>query len=184
VRTVDLPTLKTVRAKWALTTAQAGALLAQLPPLARTMVGLAILSGVRRGELFALCWQDIDERQRVRTVREAVYDGSFGTPKTEDAEGSQRLRHIDQQSMRDVAKIAVLRREPRLKEHLVEDSTRMLLARDGGREASKQPSSHPIDAMIGSTIAPTLLSAPRCATEPSPTGTRAASRAESPRPWR
>jgi hypothetical protein len=49
VRGVDLPTLKTVRAKWALTTAQAGALLAQLPPLARTMVGLAILSGGRRG---------------------------------------------------------------------------------------------------------------------------------------
>jgi integrase len=55
---------------------------AQLP-LARTMVGLAILSGVRRRELFALRWQDIDEPQRGLTVREAVYDGSFGTPKTE-----------------------------------------------------------------------------------------------------
>ncbi|PYR23517.1 MAG: hypothetical protein DMF98_18280, partial [Acidobacteria bacterium] len=43
----------------------------------------AILSGLRRGELFALRWQDIDERRRVLTVREAVYDGSFGTPKTE-----------------------------------------------------------------------------------------------------
>ena len=78
-----MPTLKTVRPKWALTTAQASALLAELPPLARTMVGLAILSGLRRGELFALRWQDIDERRRVLTVREAVYDGSFATPKTE-----------------------------------------------------------------------------------------------------
>jgi integrase len=47
------------------------------------MVGLAILSGLRRGELFALRWQDIDEASRVLTVREAVYDGAFDTPKTE-----------------------------------------------------------------------------------------------------
>ncbi len=47
------------------------------------MVGLAILSGLRRGELFALRWKDIDERARLLTVREAVYDGTFGSPKTE-----------------------------------------------------------------------------------------------------
>ena len=47
------------------------------------MVGLAILSGLRRGELFALRWQDIDEESRVLTVREAVYDSTFDTPKTE-----------------------------------------------------------------------------------------------------
>ena len=82
-RGVDLPTLRCVRPKWALTTGQAAALLAALPPLARTMVGLAILSGLRRGELFALRWKDIDEHARVLTVREAVYDGTFGTPKTE-----------------------------------------------------------------------------------------------------
>ena len=81
-RGVDLPTLRCVRPKWALTTAQATALLTALPPLARTMVGLAILSGLRRGELFALRWKDIDEHA-VLTVREAVYDGTFGTPKTE-----------------------------------------------------------------------------------------------------
>ncbi len=56
-RGVDLPTLRNVRPKWALTTAQATALLSALPPLARTMVGLAILSGLRRGELFALRWK-------------------------------------------------------------------------------------------------------------------------------
>ena len=79
---VDLPTLRCVRPKWALTTAQATALLIALPSLARTMVGLAILSGLRRGELFALRWKDIEEHVRVLTVREAVYDGAFGTPKT------------------------------------------------------------------------------------------------------
>ena len=47
------------------------------------MVGLAMLSGLRRGELFALRWKDIDDDARMLTVREAVYDGKFGTPKTE-----------------------------------------------------------------------------------------------------
>jgi integrase len=82
-RGVDMPTLRCVRPKWALTRSQAVALLGSLPPLARTMVGLAILSGLRRGELFALRWKDVDEQARLLTVREAVYDGTFSTPKTE-----------------------------------------------------------------------------------------------------
>jgi len=81
-RGVDLPTLRTVRSKWALTTDQAAALLTGLRLLPRTMAGLAILSGLRRGELFALRWQDLDETSRTLTVREAVYEGTFDTPKT------------------------------------------------------------------------------------------------------
>jgi len=53
-RDVNMPTLKTVRPKWVLTTKQATQLLDMLPPLGRTMAGLAMLSGLRRGELFAL----------------------------------------------------------------------------------------------------------------------------------
>jgi integrase len=34
------------------------------------MVGLAILSGLRRGELFALRQRNIDEQARLLTVRE------------------------------------------------------------------------------------------------------------------
>jgi len=82
-RDVDMPTLKTVRPKWALTTHQAALLLEALPPLGRTMVGLAMLSGVRRGELFALRWRDLDEHDRTLAVREAVYEGRFDTPKTQ-----------------------------------------------------------------------------------------------------
>jgi integrase len=82
-RGVELPTLKTVRPKWALTPDQAARLLDKMSPLGRAMVGLAILSGLRRGELFALRWRDIDEDKRTLTVREAVYDGKFSTPKTE-----------------------------------------------------------------------------------------------------
>jgi integrase len=83
LRGVDLPKLRCVRPKWALTRPQAAALLDALPMLPRTMVGLGILSGLRRGELFALRWRDIDEHARLLTVREAVYDGVFSTPKTE-----------------------------------------------------------------------------------------------------
>jgi integrase len=71
-RDVDLPALKTVRPKWALTIAQAGQLLQALPPLARTMAGLAMLSGLQRGELFALRWRDVNEPSRCLTVREAT----------------------------------------------------------------------------------------------------------------
>ena len=48
----------------------------------KTMVGLAMLSGLRRGELFALRWRDLDEAASVFDVREAVYEGTFSTPKT------------------------------------------------------------------------------------------------------
>jgi integrase len=57
----------------------ATALLAELPPLARTMVGLALLSGLRRGKPFALRWRDFDEQSQSLIVREAVYDGTFST---------------------------------------------------------------------------------------------------------
>lgn len=82
-RGVELPKLRNVRLKWALTTSQAAALLEALSLLPKTMVGLAVVSGLRRGELFALRWRDIDQQARLLTVREAVYDGVFSTPKTE-----------------------------------------------------------------------------------------------------
>jgi integrase len=66
-----------------LTIDQASALLDQVSsPLARTLAGLALLTGVRRGELFALRWQDVDEQQRGLQVRAAVYEGVFDDPKT------------------------------------------------------------------------------------------------------
>jgi hypothetical protein len=48
----------------------------------RTLVGLALLRGLRRGELFALRWWDIDEPTRSLQVRTAVYEGVFDDPKT------------------------------------------------------------------------------------------------------
>jgi integrase len=72
-RDVDLPPLRNVRPKWVLTTVQAGQLLQVLPPLARTTVGVAMMTGLRRGELFALRWKAIDLQERHLTVQEAVY---------------------------------------------------------------------------------------------------------------
>jgi len=82
-RGVDLPPQRSVRPKFALTPQQAAALLNKLPPLAKTMVALDLLTGLRRGEIFALRWKDIDWEGKYLKVDEAVYDGSFDTPKTE-----------------------------------------------------------------------------------------------------
>lgn len=92
----ELPTLKTVKPKWALTVDQAVALLKALPPLARTMCGVAVLTGLRRGELFALRWQALDLDAAVLAVQEAVYEGKFGTPKT--AAGLRSLPLADRRS--------------------------------------------------------------------------------------
>ena len=86
-RNVDLPALTNVRPKWALTIAQAAALLQALPPLPHTMGGLA---WCRRGELFALRWRELDEQRQCLTVREAVCEGTFSSPKT--AAGARRHR--------------------------------------------------------------------------------------------
>ena len=56
----------------ALTLTQGALLLEALPPLARTMVGLALMTGLRRGELFALRWRGVDLVEGHLTVDEAV----------------------------------------------------------------------------------------------------------------
>ncbi len=65
-----------------LTGEQVGKLLNELTEPARTIVFLLVISGVRIGEMLALRWKNLDLKNGVLKIREAVYDGHFGTPKT------------------------------------------------------------------------------------------------------
>ncbi len=57
-------------------------LLAEVREPCRTMVLVAVLTGLRRSELFALRWAVVDLDRGVLEVRESVYNGQFSTPKT------------------------------------------------------------------------------------------------------
>jgi integrase len=53
-----------------------------LPEQHKSMVLAAVLTGLRRGELFALRWGAVDFERKLISVRESVYEGQFNTPKT------------------------------------------------------------------------------------------------------
>ena len=94
---VRLPRIVPVRSKWVLTTAQAQQLLDRLPLLPRTIVGLALLTGARRGELFALRWKSFDATKHTLSIQEAVYDRVIDRPKTQ---GSIRIIPLSQPAVR------------------------------------------------------------------------------------
>jgi integrase len=66
-----------------LTPEEVSALLAALPDYARTMAVVAAVTGLRRGELVGLKWEDIDfEHGRIH-IRRSLVDQVEGEPKTE-----------------------------------------------------------------------------------------------------
>ena len=65
-----------------LTIEQVTSLLATINVPARTIVQLLVTTGVRIGEILALRWKNVDLENGILKIREAVYDGHFGTPKT------------------------------------------------------------------------------------------------------
>jgi integrase len=74
---------------------------AETPP-DDTIIRLAVYSGLRRGELFALKWSDIDEGEaggRIH-VRRSIYQGAITAPKTE---GSERVVDIPRGLLDDLA---------------------------------------------------------------------------------
>lgn len=76
-----------------LTPQEVRALLDELEEPARTIVHLAATTGIRRGELFGLKWQDVDwEKNRLKIVR-SIVDQSVGETKTR---GSKRPLPISQ----------------------------------------------------------------------------------------
>jgi integrase len=79
---VRLPPLIIQRQRTALTPDQVRKLVEGLPEPCKSMVLIAVLTGFRRGELFALRWSVVDFERKLVHVRESVYEGQFTTPKT------------------------------------------------------------------------------------------------------
>lgn len=64
---------------------QLAPLLNALPQPCRTLVVIAVLTGLRIGELLALRWKHVDFIHDAIHVRETVYEGQFGSPKTKNS---------------------------------------------------------------------------------------------------
>jgi integrase len=84
---VELPEKKPVREKHVLTPQQISSLLDVLREPVRTMFLVAILTGLRIGEVLGLRWKDLDLTAVQLRVEQAYYRGQFGSPKTQ---GSKR----------------------------------------------------------------------------------------------
>lgn len=78
----QVPAQTEMRERVALSPQHVKGLLAGLGEPFRTMVLLAVLSGLRRGELFALRWKHVDFVDRSIVVAESVYQGRTAAPKT------------------------------------------------------------------------------------------------------
>lgn len=79
---VRMPFKQLSRPRQIVTANQAKLLLHELPEPVRTMTLVCIFTGVRAGELFALRWRHVDFGRGVLQVRESVYKGKYGPPKT------------------------------------------------------------------------------------------------------
>jgi integrase len=78
---------KRVREPDVLTVSEVFAILVRLPEPSRTIILTAALTGLRRGELFGLQWQDVDFENHQIHVRRSLVDQVAGNLKTE---GSHR----------------------------------------------------------------------------------------------
>jgi integrase len=84
-RGVELPENRPVREKHILTPEQVPALLGALREPFRTMVLLAILTGLRVGEILGLRWEDLDFASAQMRVSQRCYRGQIDTPKTKSS---------------------------------------------------------------------------------------------------
>jgi integrase len=64
---------------------EATKLIASLEEPARTLVLVAVLTGLRVGELLALRWKHLDFLRGAIQIRETVFEGKFGAPKTKSS---------------------------------------------------------------------------------------------------
>jgi integrase len=82
---VELPEKRPVREQHVLTPEQIPALLHLLREPFRTMVFLAILTGLRVGEILGLQWADVDFSSAQMRVTQRCYRGQMDTPKTKSS---------------------------------------------------------------------------------------------------
>jgi integrase len=78
----QVPALVSTRERLTLTPEQVRALLDALAEPYRTMILLAVLSGLRRGEIFGLRWKYVDFAGKCVLVSESMYEGVSSPPKT------------------------------------------------------------------------------------------------------
>jgi integrase len=68
-----------------LTASETTKLIASLDEPVRTIVLVAVLTGLRIGELLALRWKHVDFLRIALQIRQTVSEGKFGTPKTKSS---------------------------------------------------------------------------------------------------
>lgn len=93
-RGVKLPPRQLRRERQFLTPDQVRWLLGVLPEPMKTMVLVAVLSGLRVGEVLALRWKHLDLLRGTIHVRESVYEGRFSTPKTVSSRRSVPMSRV------------------------------------------------------------------------------------------
>jgi integrase len=101
-RGTQIPALVDQRERLALTPEQVRRLLAELAEPYRTMVLLAVLSGLRCGEIFGLRWRNVDFAERSIRVAESIYQGRSLPPKTR---ASRRLVFVDEMVLDSLARL-------------------------------------------------------------------------------
>jgi integrase len=105
----QVPALVDTRERITLTPQQVRALLAVLSEPYRTMVLLAVLSGLRRGELFGLRWKWVNFEDGSVTVAESSYEGHLSPPKTR---ASRRKVFVGAVAMEALARLSPQNAQP------------------------------------------------------------------------
>ncbi len=98
----QVPSLADTKERVTLTPEQVRALLGELEEPYRTMVLLAVLSGLRRGEIFGLRWKYVDFADGSVTVAESNYEGRQAPPKTR---ASRRKVYVDSEVLDALARL-------------------------------------------------------------------------------
>jgi len=105
----QVPSLADTRERVTLTPEQVRALLGELKEPYRTMVLLAVLSGLRRGEIFGLRWKYVDFVDGSITVAESNYEGRQAPPKTR---ASKRRVYVDDAVLEALARLRPTHSQP------------------------------------------------------------------------